>query len=209
MATDDTDTDPGASVFIDPLSNIQTIVIALIPNDEFLRAQRNIPDLRAYADYDDWCESREGLRMGLAMAGIDGRVVPVTLTSFLAWCRLTGASPTERALDTFASTITLFKASLDPAVLAVTCERDFETLSLLVGACSTPIGSPEWLRNRQQMRIIAALSERIVERLSISSEAFSKWSVCVGQISRPTIDIYARLVLEHLAEDFKGAPSLA
>jgi hypothetical protein len=94
--------EPVVSVFFDGQSKTDVAVIALVSEDEFTWAQIVIPEWHDYSGYQEWRESREGLETGLTMAGVNVKVVPVVLTSFLGWCRDTKTSPSARALETFA-----------------------------------------------------------------------------------------------------------
>jgi hypothetical protein len=89
-------------VFLDYLSKTEVAVIALIAEDEFAWAQAAIPELSDYHDYKAWREILEGYEAGLGMAGVEVRIVPVTVASFLEWCRRTKTTPSERSLETFA-----------------------------------------------------------------------------------------------------------
>jgi hypothetical protein len=198
----DSDIDPGILTFVDRQSKAETAVIALVAKDEFAWAQIVVPDLNAYSDFGEWRESREGFQMGLAMAGVDVKMVPVALTPFLAWCRLTGTPPSERALEAFASTILRFRTPPEPIVLAVVREREFEAHSRGVAALSAHCDYRQWLRSRRVICANAATSGLDVEELPIVVGDFVEWSACVGQISEPSIDRYAQLALEHFARDF-------
>jgi hypothetical protein len=114
----DCDPDPGIRVFANGESRLETAVIALIAMGEFAWAQTNVSDLRAYSDYEEWRESREGFEAGLSMAGVDVKMVPVAVAPFLAWCRMTGNTPGERTLDAFASTTLSCCVSPDSAAFA-------------------------------------------------------------------------------------------
>ena len=74
---------------------------------EFSIARSVILGLRTYADYNDWLDVREGLQIGLAMAGVDARIIRIELSSFLAWCGRAGRQPSEEALDAFAAVVGL------------------------------------------------------------------------------------------------------
>ena len=139
-------TEPEIAVFLDRRSKAETAIIALVGEAEFAQAQTLIPDLEAYFDYEDWRESRDGFQMGLAMAGVDVKMVTVGLTPFLTWRRLTGAPASEEALDAFASTIGRFEASPEPLALAIVDEREFEAHSRDVAAFSAHGGDRQWSR---------------------------------------------------------------
>jgi len=75
----DSTLDPGILVFVDRQTKAETAVIAILAEDEFKRAQTIFPELSAYRGFEEWRESREGLQMGLAMAGVAAKMVPVFL----------------------------------------------------------------------------------------------------------------------------------
>ena len=197
----DSGADTGILTFFDRRSKAETAVIALLAKDEFAWAQIVVPDLNAYFDYGEWRESREGFQMGLAMAGVDVKMVPVALTPFLAWHRLTGTPPNERALDAFASAILRFRTPPEPMVLAVVRKQEFETRSRDIAALSGYRDYRHWLRHRQAIRAYAARSGLDVEELPIIIDDFVEWRACVGQISESSIDRYAQLALEYFACD--------
>src|SRR5579863_8421823 len=113
------------SIFIDAQSKAHTAIMAMISEEEFAWAQIVLPDLGAYPDYQDWLDCREGFQMGLAMAGVEVRLVDVALTPFLAWCRLTKTDPSERALDAFASMLLIFRRKPTDVTLAVVRRDEF------------------------------------------------------------------------------------
>jgi len=82
---------------------IMPTAIETVAEKEFADAQAAIRELIGYSDYDDWLDARWGLCIGLAMAGVDARMVVVDLASFLGWRDRTGNPADERALDAFAS----------------------------------------------------------------------------------------------------------
>lgn len=79
--------------------------LAMIGGDEFDLARSLLPDLGSWLDYDDWRDSREGSLLGLAMAGVDARFVPVKLAAFLTWCNERRRRPDGRSLDAYAEVI--------------------------------------------------------------------------------------------------------
>jgi hypothetical protein len=201
------DLDPGILTFVDRRSKAETAVVALIAKDEFARAQIVIPHLKDYSDFGEWRESREGFQMGLAMAGVDVKMVPVLFAPFLAWCRLTETRPDERSLDAFAATILLFRTPPEPTVLAVVREQDFEAHSRKIAEFSAHSDYQQWLRHRRTIRVKAAMSGRHIEELPIFVDDFVEWSACIGQIAESSIDRYAQLVLEHFADYFNEQES--
>jgi hypothetical protein len=94
--------EPALRIFGDGLSKADISVIALVAEDEFASAQAMIPEWRGYPSYEEWRDSREGYQIGLSMAGVEVRMVPITLATFLAWCRETKTPLSAGALETFA-----------------------------------------------------------------------------------------------------------
>ena len=68
----------------------------------FDAARSLMPELQRYADYSDWLDVREGVQVGLAMAGVLVRIVRIDLDRFVSWCEAAGLSPTESTLDDYA-----------------------------------------------------------------------------------------------------------
>ncbi len=85
------------------MAMIGATAVAIVAADEFAHAQAAIAELADYGDYEDWLDARWGLQIGLAMAGVDAKMVVVDLSSFLGWRDRTGKPADERALDAFAS----------------------------------------------------------------------------------------------------------
>ena len=77
--------------------------IGMLSPQAFAVAAETIPAFSAYVHYEDWLDAREGLRMGLALAGVEAELTPVSLTALLRWARLTGIEPDEAALDRLAA----------------------------------------------------------------------------------------------------------
>jgi hypothetical protein len=78
-------TEPEIAVFRDRQTNAETAIIALVSEQEFARARTIISGLNAYFDYEDWRESREGFRMGLAMAGVHVEGLAISVSDFVEW----------------------------------------------------------------------------------------------------------------------------
>jgi hypothetical protein len=94
--------EPALSIFVDGLSEADVSVIALVSEGEFASARKAIPEWSEYPNYEEWRDSREGFQIGLAMAGVEVRMVPVALPMFLEWCRDTKTPASAGALETFA-----------------------------------------------------------------------------------------------------------
>ena len=61
-------------------------MIGILDAIGFGAARWFMPELQIYADYSDWLDMREGAQIGLAMAGVDSRIVPVDFQRFISWC---------------------------------------------------------------------------------------------------------------------------
>jgi hypothetical protein len=106
--------EPALNIFVDGLSKADISVIALVAEDEFTSARYVIPEWREYSCYEEWLDSREGFQMGLTMAGVEVRMVPVALSSFLGWCRDTKTQSCAGALETFAGLSCDLRPKQDP-----------------------------------------------------------------------------------------------
>ena len=84
---------------------ISPAAIGIVAQEEFVDAQAAIGELASYCDCEDWLDARWGLLIGLAVAGVDARMVVVDLDSFHGWSDRTGKPTDERALDAFASLV--------------------------------------------------------------------------------------------------------
>jgi hypothetical protein len=94
--------EPALNIFFDGSSQADISVIALVAEEEFALAREAIPEWTDYASYEEWLDSREGFQMGLTMAGVEVKMVPVMLSAFLVWCRYTQTHSSAVALETFA-----------------------------------------------------------------------------------------------------------
>ncbi len=98
---------------------MNTAAIGIVAEPEFERAQATIRGLADYYDYEDWLDARWGLQFGLSLAGVDAKIVVVSLSSFLEWCSLTKTSADERALDAFACSALVAPGVAGPRGLAL------------------------------------------------------------------------------------------
>jgi hypothetical protein len=198
--------DPNYSALVDRNSQVKTVAIGFLPEREFERARASISDLADYRNYWDWLDSREGLQIGLSMAGVDAPTVCVGLSSFLEWRGLTGASSDERALDAFAALALTVRNSRASKVLAVVSEFDFATHSLEVAAFAGRRDYQGWARHRRAMRAKAIAAGLRVEELPVRVGGFVEWCACLRQeASEAALDCYAQLLLEYLTSDASGS----
>ena len=108
-------TEPEIAVFRDRQTNAETAIIALVSEQEFARARTIVPGLNAYFDYEDWRESRDGFQMGLAMAGVDVKMVTVRLAACFSIAVPPGREPwREKAATALRIAIGRFEASPEP-----------------------------------------------------------------------------------------------
>lgn len=182
--------------FVDDRTGAETAVIGLLAREEFAWARLALPDLNHYADYDDWLDAREGLQLGLSMAGVDARIVVVELRRFLAWRRLTGMHANEGALDAFAARISRFQGA--SSACAIVSKDDFERYT-----DASPFAEyaayEDWLGRRA---LAHRTSEDRVEELPVRIGDFLAWCRCVGETaSEASLDKYATLVFEFLVQD--------
>ena len=92
------------SEFIEASSTSESsnIAAAHLTEQDFRLARLSIPAIAAFQDYEDWLDYRMGTFWGLEMAGFTVELIPVDLSAFIAWRRLTSAALTISALDRFA-----------------------------------------------------------------------------------------------------------
>jgi hypothetical protein len=194
------------AVLVESEARVQNSAIGLFAEREFARARAEIADLAGCLDYDDWLDSREGVQIGLAMAGVDATTVCVSLSSFLEWCGLTGASSDERALDAFAALALTVRNSRASKVLAVVSEFDFVTHFLEVAAFAGRRDYQGWARHRREIRAKAIAAGLRVEELPVRVGGFVEWCACLRQeASEAALDCYAQLLLEYLTSDASGS----
>jgi hypothetical protein len=77
------------------------VSMAMISASEFELARDFIAEFSKYRDYDDWLDYQNGRFMGRSLAGLDVKLIPVSLEDFMIWCLANQVSPSERALDEF------------------------------------------------------------------------------------------------------------
>jgi hypothetical protein len=83
-------------------SESSNIVAAHLTERDYRLARLSIPAMGAFQDYEDWLDYRMGAFWGLEMAGLTVEIIPVDLSAFIAWRRLTSAALSISALDRFA-----------------------------------------------------------------------------------------------------------
>ena len=83
-------------------SESSNIVAAHLTERDYRLASLSIPAIAAFQDYEDWLDYRMGTFWGLEMAGFTVEIIPVDLSAFIAWRRLTSEALSISALDRFA-----------------------------------------------------------------------------------------------------------
>jgi hypothetical protein len=191
--------EPRIDTFVDERTRAEAAVVGLLAEHEFAWAQTVIPDLNHYPDYQDWLADREGLQMGLAMAGVDARFGVVPLAMFLTWCRLSGELPSERRLNDFAAKRLSFKDA--PAAFAAVRRRDFESHVGDIDAFAQHGDYDAWLRHRDALRQSVGSSAK---ELPVHVGDFLAWSQCLDEgTSEMSLDGYATLAMKFLAQDLE------
>jgi len=186
--------------FVADRPELETSVGMLTPS-AFAAAAAMMPALAAYADYDDWLDAREGLRMGLAFGGVDAEFAPVSLTALLAWTRLTGREPDEAALDRLAAFVRAVRLAASPAALAAISRRDFYACDRFDRTGGVR-DFAAWLRRRRLRRMEITAAGAQVFELPVRLDDVVAWCACVDQpVCEFTLDAYAALLLELLATD--------
>jgi hypothetical protein len=188
--------------FVDPQTRAHVGVIAVLSEQEFAWAQIVIPDLGSYLGFEDWLDCRDGFEIGLAMAGVDVRKISVVLSPYLAWCRLTGAQPSERSLDAFASILLFLRKHPTPVALAVVREDEFLSHAQAVDAFTPHINFEHWKTHRAAVQKSMSDVGVRIEPLPVNIKDFVEWGRCVRTpTSEAVLDSYADLVLEFLREE--------
>lgn len=186
----------------DDKSQVKSAVIGLVAEREFEPARTEIVELAAYPSYWDWLDAREGLQIGLSMAGVEATTACVSLSSFLEWSALTGASRDERALDAFAALANAVRDADTLRVFAVVGGYDFATHPRQVVAFAGSCDYRAWLRHRRTMRAEAIAGGLHVAELPIRLDSFIEWTACLRQSAcEAALDRYAHLLLEHLTSE--------
>lgn len=195
------DLGPQGPVF-DRRVRLAIAAIGLFDESEFARARMKFADLAIYSDYQDWLDSREGLQIGLSMAGVEAKIVRVRLASFLRWRALAGAACVEPALDAFARLAMTVKDDRRSKIFAVVSEADFAQRRFAAGAHFGRADFNRWVKHRDRLRASAVALGLSVGEQPVRLSEFFEWCDCLGlRAAEPALDRYARLLLEHLASE--------
>jgi hypothetical protein len=92
------------SEFIETSSKRESNIIfaAYLNKRDFRLARFAIPEMRAFHDYQDWLDFRQGSLWGLEMAGFQVEIIRVSWSMFEMWRSSTSTPPDISALDQFA-----------------------------------------------------------------------------------------------------------
>ncbi|HEY1944630.1 MAG TPA: hypothetical protein VGH40_21150 [Roseiarcus sp.] len=162
-------------------------------------ARSSMIDVDAEFDYDDWIDLRMGAEVGLSWAGADTVRTPVSASSFLRWCQLSGQTPSEPSLDAFAAIAWTLENRGEIAVFACVSEEDFSYFQHAISAFAEARDFARWSELRDEARLLAQREGKRVEEMPIVVADFEAWRACVGEWSgEHALDAYARLRLEQL-----------
>jgi len=171
--------------------------VGIVAEQEFEAARRIIPALTGYSDYRDWLDAREGFALGLSAAGVERSLISVDLSSFAAWCGMTGEPCDETALDAFAAITLTVRRSGAWRAFAVLSAVDFRAYCAVAGL--EPNSRRGWLRHRRTEKAAAARAACVVVETPVRIENFLDWCESLQQAPcDSSLDRYARLLLEAL-----------
>jgi hypothetical protein len=83
------------------------IFLPAIEQKDFFESKKLIDDFHHWADHDDYLDEIEGYCIGLTSAGLDARLVPISIRGFLSWARHASLKPTLSNLSEFARIVTI------------------------------------------------------------------------------------------------------
>ena len=194
--------DPVTGVSLGADLNEPTVTVGMLSPEAFALAAITIPALSGYSDYEDWRDAREGLQMGLAFAGVDAELTPVSLTALLAWSRLAKIEPDETALDRLAALARAVRLAPRAVALATFTRRDFEDWVDRRDATCDARDFDDWRRRRRARRAELIAAGAGVFELPVRLDDVVAWCVCLGRPAcENSLDAYAELMLELLAAD--------
>jgi hypothetical protein len=157
-----------------PLRPVEGLVLAVLDNRDFARAQAIITGFDRWLSFDDFVSELDGRYIGLSCAGYEPQFASISLRSFELWMLHSGISSTISALNEFAARIHEF--CLYPAL-------PVEGVATMDWSRDADIGARD---GRFKIPIAAALYEKWLE-------AFSGLDIFT---ETPSIDTYARMLVE-------------
>jgi hypothetical protein len=194
--------EPHPNASLDAARLAPTSTIGMLTPHAFADAAAANPAFAAYADYDDWLDAREGLRMGLALGGVDAEFAPVSPTALLAWAYLTASEPDEAALDRLAAFVRAARLAPKATALAAIGRRDFEASAERLHGIGGARDFADWLWRRRTRRAELTAAGAQVFELPVRLDDVFAWCDCIGQpAGEAALDAYAGLLLELLATE--------
>jgi hypothetical protein len=158
-----------------PTLAVDGLVLADLDRRDFARARAIIDGFDRWPSFDDFACERDGLYIGLACAGCEAQLAPVSLRAFESWILHSGMSATVQALDEFAARVHAFRRA--PALP-------------VEGLCAV-----DWKRGDRDIGPRDGCF-----RIPIAAVLYQEW---LGTLSRldfftqsASIDIYARMLVE-------------
>ena len=166
---------------VDAASTGESVTIGLIGPEEFDEARSVVAGLEAYPSFSDWLDCREGLQIGLSLAGVEAALIRVRLAGFVLWCDMTGCSPSLRSLDAFAAFIETLRRAPPAAVVARIDSRQFAAHRGRLAAFDGQRDYDAWSERRRRIRERAvAAGLRVVEQ-PVRIGKFVEWCACVRE----------------------------
>jgi hypothetical protein len=186
---------------VDAAPTSEGVTIGLIGPEEFDEARSVVAGLEAYPSFSDWLDCREGLQIGLSLAGVEAALIRVRLAGFALWCDLTGRSPSLRSLDAFAAFVETLRRAPSAAVVAQIDARQFAAHRGRLAAFDGQRDYDAWSERRRRMRERAVAAGLHVVEQPVQIGKFVEWCACVRESgSEAALDTYAALLLEYLVE---------
>lgn len=159
-------------------------VLAVLDRYDFARARSVIEGFDRWLSFDDYVCERDGLYIGMCCAGHGAQLASISLSSFERWILHSAAAASIQALDEFAARIHAFRQQPDLPVEGI------------------PV--VDWKRSDREIR---PRDGRFT--IPIAKAIYREW---IGTLSHldiftapPSIDLYARILLESWA-DFPQSP---
>ena len=144
------------------------LTIAMLSRPDFGRARKIVAGFDRWADFDDYQNDRDGLFIGLVVAGANVRMAPVAIDHFLDWLRARGQAPTFARLEEFAALISALRSRPGP-----TSHR-----GLLTSAD-------------------ARAGDRHGLTIPVAASSYEDWLLCLGRAPEPSLlDAYASFLVE-------------
>jgi hypothetical protein len=186
---------------VDTGSTSESATIGLIGPDEFDMGRSVVAGLEAYPTFSDWLDCREGLQIGLSLAGVEATLIRVRLAGFMLWCDLTACSPSLCSLDAFAASVDALRRAPLSAVVAEIDSRQFAAHCGRLAAFEGQCDYGAWSERRRRIRERAAAAGLRVVEQPVRIGKFVDWCACVGEAgSEAALDTYAALLHEYLVE---------